>query len=130
MSVSVGYKQSLIYMNKKPEIKTEIYDLSAIVESRRDNSKEVITSVQEFMKKPIKYCFNVSVKADTEKTAFRHSYYFDNKEEATKEHKKLKVKLYDQLTEPFLKKLNTQQTLSMQDQLKLNLIFDKLDRLR
>ena len=66
----------------------------------------------------------------TETTAFKHCYYFDNKEEAVSEHKKLKVKLYDQLTAPFLKKLDSKQSLSINDQMRLHAIFNRMDKLR
>ena len=130
MSILVGYGQNIKYLNKKPDLKTEIYDLSAVVESRYNTSKEKISSVEEFMKYPIKYCFNVSAKSKTETTAFKHCYYFDNKEEAVSEHKKLKVKLYDQLTAPFLKKLDSKQSLSINDQMRLHAIFNRMDKLR
>lgn len=129
MSILVGYGQKVEHLNTKPDIKTEIYDLSTVSVSHYYPDKPKTSNPKEVLERKPRYCFNVSSKTKEQTTAFRHSYYFDSKEEATQEHKKLKIKLYDQLTSPILKRLKHCSQLSIQDQTLLSSIIERIDAL-
>ena len=130
MSILVGYGQKIEHVNTKPDLKTDIYDLSTLSTSYYYPNKPKTSDPKEVLKRTPRYCFNVSSKTKEQTTAFRHSYYFDSKEEAAEEHRKLKVKLYDQLTEPILKRLEHCSQLSIQDQTLLDSIIERIDKLR
>ena len=130
MAILVGYGQHTTHFNKKPELESNIYDLSRIAKSWYDPKASKTETKEEILKRKAKYFFSVSTKAKTETTAHRHSYYFDNETEARAEHQKLKVRLFDQLTEPLLKKAKSNVGLGIQDQLQLNSIMERFDNLR
>lgn len=127
MAILVGYKQQITHINKKPDLKTNIYDLSGIAKSWYDPTAPKAQTKEEILKRKAKYFFSVSSKSKADTTAYRHSYYFDNETEAKMEHQKLKVRLYDQLTEPLLKKLEVAKTLSVQDQIQLHSIIERIN---
>ena len=126
MSILVGYDQNIRHDNDKPAIKNDIYALSPISTSRYNPNEKATADIESFLKRPVKYYFNVVTKSKKETTAFKHSYYFDKQSEAIEEHRKLKVKWYDQLTKPFLDKLEHSSQLSIPDQVKLNTIIERL----
>ena len=130
MSILVGYGQNINHINTKPDIKTEIYDLSTMSTSWYYPEAPKTNDLRVVLARKPRYCFNVSAKSKKESTAYRHSYYFDNKEEATEEHRKLKVRLYDQLTTPILKKLKHSSQLSIHDQTNLYEIMRRIENLR
>ena len=130
MSISVGYGQYFKHINTKPDLENDIYDLSTLCISRYHPDQPSTDNVKEILSRSPRYYFNVSTKAKSETTASRHSYYFDNKEEASVEHKKLRIRLYDQLTEPLLKKLQHTSQLSIQEQTFLDSIVSRIECLR
>lgn len=130
MGILVGYDQHIQHFNTKPDLKNNIYDLSTLCVSRYYPDQPKAANLKEMLSRSPRYCFNVSTKSKQETTAFRHSYYFDNKEEAAEEHRKLRVKLYDQLTEPILNRLKHNAQLSLQDQTLLDSIIKRIERLR
>ena len=130
MSISVGYDQYIKHFNTKPDLKNDIYDLSTISISRYYPDKPKTSDPKEVLSRSPRYCFGVSTKSKQETTAFRHSYYFDSKEEAAEEHKKLRVRLFDQLTAPLLDKLKNCSYMSVQDQYQFDSIVKRIERLR
>ena len=129
MSILVGYGQNIKHLNTKPDLQHDIFDLSTLSVSRSYPARPKTSNRKEIMERPPRYCFNVSTKAKTDTTAYRHSYYFDNKEEASIEYKKLKTRLYDQLTKPLLNKLKSTDQLSVQEQILFKSILDRMNRL-
>lgn len=129
MSILVGYGQYVTHINKKPDLKSEIYDLSTVSISRYNPDEPKTSDPQVMLKRSPRYCFNVSAKSKQETTAYRHSYYFDNIEEAKEEHRKLKIRLYDQLTAPILQKLKSSANLTIKDQILLQDIMTRIDNL-
>ena len=129
MSILVGYDQYIKHFNTKPDLKNDIYDLSTLCVSRYYPDQPKAANLKEMLSRSPRYCFNVSTKSKQETTAYRHSYYFDSKEEAKAEHKKLRVRLYDQLTAPILKKLEHTSQLTVQDQTFLNSVMERIESL-
>lgn len=130
MSISVGYGQSINHLNAKPDLKNDIYDLSTISISRYYPDKPATSNPKEVLSRSPRYCFGVSTKSKQETTAFRHSYYFDSKEEAAEEHRKLRVRLFDQLTAPLLERLKNCSHMSVQDQCQFDSIVRRIESLR
>lgn len=124
----VGYKQSQNYYNISPTISDKIYDLSNIFETRCDPTKTAKT-VQDLLQKPIKYCFTLNTKQKSAATAFKHCCYYDNLIDAKNAHRIFKLKLYDQETAPYLKKISNKRKLTLEDKDKILGIFDHMDSL-
>ena len=129
MSIQVGYRQNIKHLNKKPDLKNNIYELSTVSISRYYPDAPKTSDPKVALQRSPRYCFNVSTKAKEDTTAYRHCYYFDNKDEAIAEHTKLRLRWYDQLTAPILKKLEHSAQLSIQDQMRLDSIINRIERL-
>ena len=129
MSILVGYGQYVSHINENPDLKNEIYDLSTVSISRYNPDAPKTSDPQVMLKRSPRYCFNVSSKSKQETTAYRHSYYFDSIEKAKEEHRKLKIRLYDQLTAPILQRLKSSSRLNISDQVLLDDIIAKIDSL-
>ena len=127
---SVGYKQLKEHFNAFPEADFTIDTLSAIGTCRYDPEAKKTASMQDFMKRPVKYYFNVLEKVPQRATSFQHSYFFDKKEDAEKCHKQLRIKLYDQLTKKYLDKMDSNKRLTVYDQAELLKIIDQVSALR
>lgn len=112
MAKQIGYKQSKVYFNDKPEITAKISNLSRISKSKFNPNLKNAETVDEMLKRPDTYNFTVLTLPKGSFTSFLHSFYFDSETEAKKEHKKLLLKYYDQKTEPFLAKLNKNRKLT------------------
>lgn len=130
MTKVVGYKQNQEHFNCSPEIKTKISELSSISTCRYDPTAEKTGDIDEFLKRPIKYTYDITVKSEDALSVFKHSCYFDNREDAEKNHKNLRVKYYDQLTAPYLDKIKRRGKLSTYDQDEILGIIKKFDDLK
>lgn len=112
MTKQIGYKQSKVYFNNKPEITAKISNLSRISKSKFNPTLKNAQTVDEMLKRPDTYNFTVLTLPKGSFTSFLHNFYFDSEKEAKEEHKKLLLKYYDQQTEPFLTKLNKNKKLT------------------
>ena len=130
MAILVGYGQQITHINKKPELESNVYDLSCIAKTWYDPKAPKAKTKEEILKRKARYFFSVATKAKTETTAFKHSYYFDDEKEAREEHQKLKLRLYDQLTAPLLKKLKGSAQLGPLDQIFFESVVERLNKLR
>lgn len=131
MSKLVGYKQRQEHFNSIPKIESEINELSSIGTCRYDPKAYKTANIEDFLKRPLKYNFDITVKNKDTMSLFQHSCYFDTKEEAEKIHKKLRIKYFDQLTKPYLKKLSSNtKNISTFDQDDILNIFKKFDDLK
>lgn len=128
MGKRIGYKQSQDYFNTTPIITDKIYDLSTICETRFDPTKKAKT-VSDLLQIPPKYYFSLNTKEKTASTLFKHCCYYDNLNDAKKAHKTFKLKLYDQETAPYLKKISNKRKLTLEDKDKILGIFDHIDNL-
>lgn len=128
MKGTIGYKQYQEHFNTIPDIKNKISELSTISTSRRDPNAKKTSDVNAFLKRPVKYYFDVTTKDNNITTLFHHAYYYDHKDDAEKAHHMLKLKLYDQEVEPFMKKINKGKKLSEIDQSKLQAIMQRMDK--
>lgn len=120
---AVGYKQSKEYFNSELKAYKLIGDVSSICISRYNPNKKITTS-EEFLKQPKRYCFNLVVPID-QFSAEKHIYYYDSKAKAIENHKKIKTQLYDQLTKPFLNKIKVGRRLTLNDEERLLEILNK-----
>lgn len=130
MVSNVGYKQTQKHFNNKPRFSAEISTLSVLGTTRYNPSLPKTASVQDFLKYPVRYYFDVTVKQPKLATVFQHSYYFDNKNEAEQCHKSLRIKLYDQRTKKYLDKLKKGKMLSNKEQEELLAIMDSVEKLK
>lgn len=128
MKGTIGYKQSQTYFNKTPDIKNKINELSNIATSRYDPIAKRTNDINTFLKRPVKYYFDVTTKNQNVTTLFHHAYYYDKKEDAEKAHHLLRVQLYDQEIEPFMKKINKGKKLTEIDQSKLKAIIERMNK--
>ena len=118
---TIGYKQVIVHTNDLPKIKTKIVNLSNIcryidTKNKRNNQD--------------RYYFDVTVNGGGLSSAYKHLYYFDNKDQAENSHKDLCLKDYDQETKPFLKKIASKHFLTYKDKEKINSLFDKIDKIK
>lgn len=118
---TIGYKQVIVHTNDLPKIKTKIVNLSNIcryidTKNKRNNQD--------------RYYFDVTVNGGGLSSAYKHLYYFDNKDQAENSHKDLCLKYYDQETKPFLKKIASKHFLTYKDKEKINSLFDKIDKIK
>lgn len=128
MNGTIGYKQYQEHFNAIPEIKNEINELSLISTSRRDPNAKKTSDVNTFLKQPVKYYFDVTTRDKNVTTLFHHAYYYDKAEDAEKAHHMLRLKLYDQEVEPFMKKINKGKKLTETDQSRLQAIMQRMDK--
>jgi len=112
---TVGYKQFTEYFNKVPENYKRIDSISDLNTSYYDPTAKKATTIQEIHKRKKRYCFNLTIPTNNT-SAKKHIYYYDSKEEAQKHHKQLKAQLYDQLTKPYLKKIERGRKLTIKDE--------------
>lgn len=124
MRGTIGYKQTKEYFNTVPNIKSKINELSEISTSHYDPNAPKTNDIKAFLKRPIKYHFAMTEKRDDAITLFHHSCYFDNKEDAEREHRKFKLQIYDQRVSKYLKKINENRRLNIADQVELFEILD------
>ena len=118
---TIGYKQVIVHTNDLPKIKTKIVNLSNIcryidAKNKRNNQD--------------RYYFDVTVNGGGLSSAYKHLYYFDNKDQAENSHKDQCLKYYDQETKPFLKKIASKHFLTYKDKEKINSLFDKIDKIK
>lgn len=113
----LGYKQIINHNNKMPTIRTKILDVSTLCRYRDGTSNN----------KPDRYYFDITTNGVGLNSAYKHSCYFDNKNEAKKNYKETCLKFYDQLTSPFLQKVKSGHSLTMKDKEKISKIVDKID---
>ena len=125
----IGYKQFTESFNQSPNIKGRIAKLSTISTCRYDPVAPKTSNLETFLKRPIKYCFSIVSKKNTEISYSMHTCYYDKKEDAIEAHSKHKIELYDQLTTPYLKQLKANRRLSLHDKDMLFKIFDDMDKL-
>jgi hypothetical protein len=123
MSV-MGYKQIIEHKNDLPEIKTKIVNLSTLC---RYKHKQIESHKSC---EPDRYYFDITVNGSGLLSAYKHVCYFDNKEKAENIYKELRLKLYDQETKPFLKKIASNHILTTNDKEKIYKIFDKFENLK
>ena len=111
---TLAYKQVIEHLNSSPVIKTKIIELSTLCryKYRKDN-------------KPDRYFFDITLNNSGLMSASRHICYFDNKEEAEKKHRELQLKLYDQESEPFLRKIASNHYLTQKDKDKIMNLIDR-----
>lgn len=126
----VGYKQIIEHVNDSPKIESKILDLTSVMSSRHDPSANKTTDVNTFLQRPVRYYFAVTTNGGGMTSAYNHACYFDKKEDAVKAHKELRLKLYDQVTAPFLKKINSRVCLTQTDKEKINTIIQRFDELK
>lgn len=120
---AVGYKQFTEYFNKIPGNYKKIDSISDINISYYDPTAKKVNTLQDLYKRKKRYCFNLTIPTDTS-SAKKHIYYFDSEKEAKKHHRQLKTQLYDQLTKPFLSKINRGRKLTIQEEEKLTEIIN------
>lgn len=125
MKGTIGYKQCIKYFNEYPNIKNEINELSNISTTRYNLNEKQTSDLNEFLKRPIRYYFDVTIKNKNISTLFCNSYYFDKKDDAEKAHHQLKLQIYDQKTAPFLNKINKGKKLTTLDKEKLTKLFNE-----
>ena len=118
---TIGYKQVIIHTNDLPKIKTKIVNLSNICRYIDTKNKR---NHQD------RYYFDVTVNGGGLSSAYKHLYYFDNKDQAENSHKDLCLKYYDQETKPFLKKIASKHFLTYKDKEKINSLFDHIDKIK
>ena len=128
MKGTIGYRWNKDYFNVLPEVKHEIDELSTISTSRYDPNAKKTNDITTFMKRPFRYHFNVTTKNNGMSIPLNQSYYYDKKEDCEKAHHYLRLKLYDQETGPFLKKINAGKKLSEADQSRLLAIMERMDK--
>lgn len=121
----VGYKQSKVYFNNIPNIKTRIDSISSIVKSKFNPNNKNAINVEEMLKRPTTYCFSVIAKTE-QASSFAHDFYFEDKETAIKEHNKILKKFFDQQTAQYVNKLNKGLKLTIQEQTILINTMNKL----
>lgn len=119
---TIGYKQVIVHTNDLPKIKTKIVNLSNIC--------RYIDCTNNKTNGHDRYYFDVTVNGGGLTNAYKHLYYFDNKNQAENSHKDLCIKYYDQETKPFLKKIASKHFLTYKDKEKINSIFDKIDKIK
>jgi len=129
MKGSIGYKQYKEHFNSAPDIKMEIAELSTLGNCRYNPNDKKTADISEFLKRPVRYHFDIKVKPANVPTLFHHACYFDSKEDAEKAHRQFKIKLYDQQTKPYLDKIAKKRNLSVEDQEKILQIIDMIDKI-
>jgi len=112
---TVGYKQFTEYFNESPKNYKYIDSISDLNTSYYDPTAKKVTTIKEMHKRKKRYCFNLTIPTSSTSSK-RHIYYYDSKEEAQKYHRKLKAQLYDQLTKPYLKKIENGRKLTIRDE--------------
>lgn len=131
MTKRVGYKQAQVHYNSAPELKTKINELSSIgIRKLAPGSLKTANKDVFMANAKSQYFFSVNVKGNESGTAFKHSCFFDKKEDAENAHKKLRLNLYDQKTKYYLDKIGRNKRLSLIDEKELLDIFDEFDDLK
>lgn len=125
-----GYKQVIEHVNDSPQINSKILDLTSVMLSRYDSNAKKTTDVNTFLQRPVRYYFAVTTNGGGMTSGYNHACYFDKKEDAVKAHKELRLKLYDQVTAPFLKKINSRLCLTQDDKNKIHTIIKRFDELK
>lgn len=119
---TIGYKQIIKHVNNLPKIKTKILNLSTLCRYKCYDLNNI--------KKTDRYYFDVTVNGGGLLSAYKHVCYFDNKDEAEKTYRDLRIELYDQETKPFLNKIASNHFLTQEDKDKIYAIFDKHEKLK
>ena len=119
---TLGYKQVIEHVNDLPKVKTKILNLSTLCRYKCYDLNNI--------KKYDRYYFDVTVNGSGLLSSYKHVCYFDNQDEAEKSYRDLRLKLYDQETKPFLKKIASNHFLTQKDKEKIYSIFDKHDKLK
>lgn len=112
---TIGYKQCTEYFNREPMAYHRIDGISDINTSYYNPAAKKAETKEELLARKKRYCFNLTIPTSNV-TAKRHVYYFDSEKKAKTYHRKLKIQLYDQLTKPFLKKINRGRKLSLREE--------------
>lgn len=130
MGKQIGYKQCQEYFNRSPQAFDEIFELSTISITRYNPEVKKSTSLNEFLKRPERYTFDFSTKCTGTTNYKKHVYYYDDLNTAKIEHKKLRLKLYDQQTKPYLNKINKKIKLTTADKDTILQIIDNIMELK
>ena len=112
MSDFIGYKQHIEHVNIEPDLKNKICNISNIV-----THTKVINNKKQ-------YYFDVVVNKEKSITRIKHSYYFDDLNQAKNMYLKTRTKFYDQETKPYLTKIEKGKKLTKEDKEKILKIID------
>lgn len=112
MSDFIGYRQHIEHFNTEPDLKTKICNISDIVTHTKLKNGEK------------QYYFDVVVNKNKSITKIKHSYHFDNQDQAKTVHTKIRTKFYDQETKPYLTKIEKGKKLTKEDKEKILKIID------
>lgn len=126
MAGMVGYKQSKVYFNSKPEITAQINSLSTLVKSRYNPNNKNADTISEMLNRPTTYCFSVIAKNPNTSALFTHNFYFEDKNTAISEHNKLLKRFYNQQTKKYLDKIDKGLKLTIKEQ---TLLTEEINRL-
>lgn len=109
------YKQLKEYFNEKINTYKKIENVSELNISYYNPNLKKTTNLKEILNRPKRYCFNIKTPTNSKCGAKQDVYYYDSKAEAEQEHKKARLQFYDQLTSPFLKKIDSGKKLCKSD---------------
>lgn len=118
------YKQFKKYFNEKFNNYKKIENVSKLNISYYNPFLNKTNSIEEMLKRPKRYYFNVVVPTNSKCHAKQETYYYDSKQEAEQEYKKAKLQFYDQLTKPYLEKIDAGKKLCDTDIKKIYEIID------
>ena len=114
MGVKVAYNQILRYENQLPTNLPRLAKVTSLCETRQNDKLPKTADVVEFMKRPIRYTFNVYPKSTSSHALPMYNYMFDNKEDAKQAYKLCMDAWIDEQLEPYRKIIKEGKTLTLE----------------
>ena len=114
MGVKIAYNQVLRYENQLPTNLPKLAKVTSICETRQNDKLPKTADVVEFMKRPIRYTFNIYPKSTSSHALPMYNYTFDRKEDAQQAYKLCMDAWIDEQLEPYRKLLNEGKMLTLE----------------
>ena len=114
MGIKVAYNQILRYENQLPTNLPRLAKVTSLCETRQNDKLPKTADVVEFMKRPIRYTFNVYPKSTSSHALPMYNYTFDNKEDAKQAYRLCMYAWIDEQLEPYRKIIKEGKTLTLE----------------
>lgn len=105
MSKSIQRDYTITYNNKSASLMYDIKDVSPVVKTWFNKKLENPKTVEEMLKRPVRYVFYITELIPKATSCKRHVCYYDSEKLANEAHKKAVLAFYDQQTKPILKRI-------------------------
>lgn len=126
-NLQVAYKQEKEHTNEEPGKFFRINNITGFTTTRYNNALPKTDNPEEFLKRPIRYCFSVFAREDKlDRLPSHHLYFFDNEEFGKTAYKKVMATWIDEQIEPYRKLIEKGKTLSLAQMQKCKNIQDLL----